>query len=106
MLLRDIPEMMKSFQEFFAKGEIANASSIITPPLMKELKASSSSRFSIRELQPFHKDLRFVGYSLSYLDDKPEVLQTRVLRTKDAMFAQLMVGVRAIEVRASITYYI
>ena len=98
--------MMRSFQEFFVKGEIVNASSIIIPLLLKELKTSSSPRFSIKELQPFHKDLRFVGYGLSYLDDKPEVLQTRVLKTKDAMFAQLTVGVRAIEVRVLISPYI
>ena len=91
--------MMMKLDEFFVKDEMENASSILIPPLLKELKESHPPRFSIRDLQPFHKDLRFVGYGVSYLDNKPEVLQTRVIKTKGAMYAQLTVGVRAVEVR-------
>lgn len=98
-VMKELPSMMMKLEEFFVKDEMENASSILIPPLLKELKESHPPRFSIRDLQPFHKDLRFVGYGLSYLDKKPEVLQTRVIKTKGAMYAQLTVGVRTVEVR-------
>lgn len=91
-------DLLPKLQEFFAKDEMLNASSVLIPPTIKAMKDLYPSRFTIKELQPFHKDLRSVGYSLSYLDETPDVLQTRVLKTKDAMFAQLTVGVHAIEV--------
>ena len=96
--MAEVEDLLPKLQEFFAKDEMLNASSVLIPPTIKTLKDLHPSHFSIKELQPFHKDLRSVGYSLSYLDEMPDVLQTRVLKTKDAMFAQLTVGVHAIEV--------
>ena len=85
--MAEVEDLLPKLQEFFAKDEMLNASSVLIPPTIKTFKDL-----------PFNKDLRSVGYSLSYLDEMPDVLQTRVLKTKDAMFAQLTVGVHAIEV--------
>ena len=93
-----VTELLPKFQEFYALDQLMNASSILIPPLLKEMKSLHPNHYSVRELQPFHKNLRFVGYSLSYLDGNPEILQTRVLKSKETMFAQVTVGVRAIEV--------
>lgn len=93
-----VMELLPKFQEFYALDQLVNASSILIPPLLKEMKSLHPNHYSVRELQPFHKNLRFVGYSLSYLDGNPEILQTRVLKSKETMFAQVTVGVRAIEV--------
>lgn len=65
---------------------------------MKELKEIRPASYTSRQLEPFHKDLVCVGYSLSYLDAIPQLLQTRVLQGKDVMYAQLTVGVKAVEV--------
>ena len=97
-VISNVADLLQKLQEFYAQDQLVNASSILIPPLLKEKKGLHPIRFSIKDLQSFHKDLRFVGYSLSYLDGNPELLQTRVLKSKDTLFAQLTVGVRAIAV--------
>ena len=97
-VISSITELLPKIQEFYALDQLVNASSILIPPLLREMKNVHPIHYSVRELQPFHKNLRSVGYSLSYLDGNPEILQTRVLKSKETMFAQVTVGVRAIEV--------
>ena len=89
--------MINKLQEFYNLDELQNASYIAIPPLLREWKEKHPLRFPISQLQSFGKDLRFVGYSLSYLDALPVLLQTRIIQNKDVMFAQLTLGVRAIE---------
>lgn len=93
--------MFLQLHEFFAHNQIAFASKVLIPPLMKEMKELHPAVFSTKQLEPFHKNLACVGYSLSYLDATPELLQARVLQGKDVMYAQLTVGVRAVEVGVS-----
>ena len=97
----ELPDMFLQLHEFFAHNQIAFASKVLIPPLMKEMKELHPAVFSTKQLEPFHKNLACVGYSLSYLDATPELLQARVLQGKDVMYAQLTVGVRAVEVDVS-----
>ena len=94
----EIPKLFEQLHQFFAHVQISYASKVIIPPLMKELKEIRPASYTSRQLEPFHKDLVCVGYSLSYLDAIPQLLQTRVLQGKDVMYAQLTVGVKAVEV--------
>ena len=93
-----VPDMMMRLQEFFSRNELQNASSLVIPSFIKEHSADRVPLYSPSQLSSLHKDLRSVGYSLSYLDDTPQVLQTRIISTKDVMYAQMSIGVRAIEV--------
>lgn len=93
-----IPQMFEQLHQFFAHDQISYASKVIIPPLMKELKENRPASFTAKQLEPYHKDLVCVGYSLSYLDAIPQLLQTRVIQGKDVMYAQLTVGIKAVEV--------
>ena len=93
-----IPDMMKRLQEFYARNELQNASSLAIPSFIKEHSADRVPMYSPSQLGSLHKDLRYVGYSLSYLDDVPQVHQTRIISTKDVMYAQMSIGVRAVDV--------
>ena len=93
-----IPDMMRRLQEFYARNELSNATSLVIPSFIKEHSGDRVPLFSPSQLSSLHKDLRYVGYSLSYLDDIPKILQTRIIKTKDVLYAQMSVGVRAIEV--------
>ena len=93
-----IPDMMRRLQEFYARNELSNATSLVIPSFIKEHSGDRVPLFSPSQLSSLHKDLRYVGYSLSYLDDIPKILQTRIIKTKDVLYAQMSVGVRAFEV--------
>ena len=92
-----VADMLQQAQEFFAKGEITNSSALILPSLIKELKERQNALISPSQLKGYHKDLRYVGYSLSYLDSIPELLQTRVIKSNGVIYGQLTMGLRCVE---------
>ena len=95
-------DMLGKLQEFFVKGELTNASAIVTPLLMQQLKDKHNPIFSPSQLKGLQKDLRYVGYSLSYLDTLPSVLQTRIIKSKGILYGQVSVGIKCVEVFACI----
>lgn len=93
-----ITDLLQELQLFFAKSEISNASALITPSVMKTLKDIHVPLFAPSQLKGLHKDLRYVGYSLSYLDSLPQLLQTRVIKSNGVVYGQLTFGLRCVEV--------
>lgn len=93
-----VSEMLQKLQEFYAKDEISNASALITPPLMKQLQENHNQQFSVSQLKGIQKDLRYVGYSLSYMDSIPQLLQTRIIKTNNVLYGQVTFGFHCVEV--------
>lgn len=91
-------DLLQEVQVFFAKSEISNAAALITPNLLKNLKEIHVPLFPPSQLRGLHKDIRYVGYSLSYLDSIPQLLQTRVIKSNNVLYGQLTFGLRCVEV--------
>ena len=91
-------DMLGKLQEFFVKGELMNATALVTPLFMQQFKDKHYPVFSPSQLKGLQKDLRYVGYSLSYLDTLPSILQTRIIKSKGILYGQVTLGLKCIEV--------